>query len=568
MSNQKTNKQKTQTGLETKDTKIGKDKETNRNMDQYITEETYWISTENELRKKQVGSNEKPKWNEKGQSDPSQIFRPMRTLSRSPVRISQDIAMTDVDLTGDEEENVFIEEENSNKGQPEIERESEGIGGSRQKSKLGGVDTTLMGIEQILRMLKVQNDIVLNYLERVKNANPTALKSSREMSKDLNNARDLIMIAAQVYREEKDKQAERERVEDDKTKWIMENMNNINKRIEKLGERDEKINNIQKRKNITPPELESRTKKTRVQNKEGRALPTIKRVEIIRNGEGASSDSEWETIKTKRRKEENKDRRKSTNTGDEEKKYKQRTMTSVKKNEAITISVNKERTYADVTKELRQGMGADVKGVKRIRQTRTGDILVEFENQTDSTEFHEKAKAVMGDRAAIRRLKPKATIEIQDIDPAVDKLELLESIAREGKVKVEDLICKNLRRAYMGTQAAIVEGPGELMSNIKDNKVKIGWVYCRVRQLPTVMRCFKCHNLGHVAARCAVVPEGTTICRRCGGNGHTMSECKSEKARCIICAAKGGKETELNHIAGSLKCALYKEAVVGKSRKQ
>ncbi|XP_046145515.1 uncharacterized protein LOC114882187 [Osmia bicornis bicornis] len=91
-----------------------------------------------------------------------------------------------------------------------------------------------------------------------------------------------------------------------------------------------------------------------------------------------------------------------------------------------------------------------------------------------STDFHEKAKVVMGDRAEIRRLKPKITIEIQDIDPAVEKKEVLESVAKEANVKVEDLICKNLRKAYMGTQAAIVEGPGELMSNLQEDKVKIG----------------------------------------------------------------------------------------------
>lgn len=76
------------------------------------------------------------------------------------------------------------------------------------------------------------------------------------------------------------------------------------------------------------------------------------------------------------------------------------------------------------------------------------------------------------------------------------------------------------------------------------------------RVLPTVTRCYKCHDIGHVAARCPVVESGREICRRCGSMDHKMQECSNEP-RCTLCI-KVNKGT-VRHVTGSLACPVARE---------
>lgn len=497
------------------------------------------------------------------------VFRPSRTLSRSPMRKSYD-TLADIDLTGDEEENVFSDTIEKIQKNTKIDSNEE-IYNKTENMSLSGIDTTLMAIDQILSMLKKSNELVNNYLQKMTEGNSIAKTISTEMGEDLAKTRKLIKEAIKTYREEKTQHIENIKLEETKTRQLMENINKIEKRQKLVETRNEEIRNINKRKTVTPPEIEMTTKKTRTTNKEFRNKPTIRNIQILRNSEGASSESEWETIRPRRRKQEMENRneqdRNEINTGDKTTKNRKKSSSVIKRNEAITISVTKEQTYAEATKKLKEKMGNDVKGIKRIRNTRTGDILIEFEKETDSTEFHNKAKMIMGDDTIIRRLVPKITIEILDIDPGADKDEILDSITQETGIIKENLTCKNIRKSYMGTQAAIIEGPNDIGNLLKENKIKIGWVYCRVRQLPNIIRCYKCHNFGHVASKCAVVKGDTVICRRCGDNTHTMTECKAEKAKCILCTEKGFTGMEINHIAGSLRCNQYKRLLAAGQNK-
>ena len=62
-------------------------------------------------------------------------------------------------------------------------------------------------------------------------------------------------------------------------------------------------------------------------------------------------------------------------------------------------------------------------------------------------------------------------------------------------------------------------------------------------------RCFKCHQFGHVKARC---PCPHTVCSRYAGSGHTHRECTSTQVRCATC---GGP-----HSTFDSNCRLYRAA--------
>ncbi|XP_076549163.1 uncharacterized protein LOC143306261 [Osmia lignaria lignaria] len=565
--------QKNKTGQEQYTTTIGKKEDMIKPNDRKVRDDVYKVIVGEGTEKiERVKITDDIKLNKTNKVfDFKSAFRPTRTLSRSPTRKSGEIT-ADVDLTGDEDENVFSDTSSAMGNMPKTDdsnkqKESET---EKESKNVGGLNAALMAIDQILGMVKSSNDLVNNYLLKIAEGSSMVAQISSDMGVNLIKTRDLIKEAIISYKEEKSKQEEYTKREEKRTIQILESLDKIGKRQNILDTRNEITENLNKRKNVTPPEMEATIKRTRTTNKETRSKPMIRSIQIIKNSEGASSDSDWETVGTKRRKQPN-EKIKNLNTGNNTTPYndtnrKRSITTAVKRNEAIAISVNKEMTYAQATKKLKEKMGNNVEGVKRIRHTRTGDILIEFDRETDSTDFHNKVKSVMGEDAKVRRLVPKVTIEVLDIDPGADKDEIVECISISTGVEKDSIKCKNIRSSFAGTQTAIIEGPGGIGKLLIENRIKIGWVYCRVRLLPSIIRCFKCHNFGHLATRCAAVEGEAVVCRRCGENSHAMSECKAEKASCRLCAQKGIVGSELNHIAGSLRCRQYKEAISGAIR--
>jgi hypothetical protein len=63
------------------------------------------------------------------------------------------------------------------------------------------------------------------------------------------------------------------------------------------------------------------------------------------------------------------------------------------------------------------------------------------------------------------------------------------------------------------------------------------------------LRCFKCHQFGHVKARC---PSIDPVCSRCAEHGHTHRECTSQRVRCAGC---GGM-----HSTFDTNCRMYRAA--------
>ena len=63
-----------------------------------------------------------------------------------------------------------------------------------------------------------------------------------------------------------------------------------------------------------------------------------------------------------------------------------------------------------------------------------------------------------------------------------------------------------------------------------------------------VMRCYRCHRIGHLMRDCKARQEA---CPTCGSSGHKASKCRASKRRCINC---GGE-----HSAAYLGCKARKE---------
>jgi hypothetical protein len=86
-------------------------------------------------------------------------------------------------------------------------------------------------------------------------------------------------------------------------------------------------------------------------------------------------------------------------------------------------------------------------------------------------------------------------------------------------------------------------------------RFKTGLTIASAKLLPNVQRCFKCHMIGHIAARCTVLCSGKELCRRCGSDEHAMKDYTNE-ARCAMCCRHEG--VNVRHVTGSLACVILR----------
>lgn len=94
----------------------------------------------------------------------------------------------------------------------------------------------------------------------------------------------------------------------------------------------------------------------------------------------------------------------------------------------------------------------------------------------------------------------KKTLEIKNIDPIAKKEELVEDISTELDIKDERWITvKSLRMTPWGTQQMLVLVPATDDRQII--RIRTGLTIATARILPNIIRYFKCHMLGHNAAR-------------------------------------------------------------------
>lgn len=231
------------------------------------------------------------------------------------------------------------------------------------------------------------------------------------------------------------------------------------------------------------------------------------------------------------------------------------------KSEAILVKVGQDASWIDAYREIVSAKDV-LKESTGVRKTRAGHILIEINNKVSADEVAEKLKAVMTKELEILPLAKRGTLEMRNIDPIVTREELTENIATKLNIRdVRWITIKALRMAPWGTQQAVVVVPGNSVSRGRTSvRIRTGLTMAISRVISNILRCYRCHMLGHNAARCTAISPGRELCRKCGGRDHTINECKNE-SRCVICT----RENRANHrhITGSLACPAVKERIRG-----
>lgn len=142
---------------------------------------------------------------------------------------------------------------------------------------------------------------------------------------------------------------------------------------------------------------------------------------------------------------------------------------------------------------------------------------------------------------------------------------LIKDLSETRGVGADRFWVRSLRLGPSGTQTAVIEAPSSLLPrNMEPVHFRTGLTIVRARPLARLVRCFACHQLGHLAVACPTAKKGGgETCRRCGATDHVIASCKYP-ARCIVCSAAGIKGPKAAHVTASLACpAVRRKPVAG-----
>jgi hypothetical protein len=131
------------------------------------------------------------------------------------------------------------------------------------------------------------------------------------------------------------------------------------------------------------------------------------------------------------------------------------------------------------------------------------------------------------------------TLVVKDLDGECTKEEITASLQQNATAEVPQTVkILSLRPAFGGTINATIRVPHNMgCLLIKQSRVRIGWVNCRVREHLMPQRCYRCWDVGHTAQRCQGV-DRRQLCFNCHGSGHQAANCTAQKS-CGICGEEG-----------------------------
>lgn len=223
--------------------------------------------------------------------------------------------------------------------------------------------------------------------------------------------------------------------------------------------------------------------------------------------------------------------------------------------EAVIVNVN-DGSYADMLKSVKNTLGysKEAETIKKASKTRNGHLKLEIDGRRGKAEevvtlLRDRMNLLDSVRSA-GSARDKKMIHIYGLDAVTSEEEVKTSMK---KYCSEGIIVNNMRPLKYGAlQAASVlldEVTAEKLTKL--GEIRIGLSDCKVKMRPDVPICFRCWDVGHMAAHCKGT-DRSSLCRNCGEAGHEAREC-SKSPKCPICNAAG-------HRANTLKCPKYAEA--------
>ena len=191
--------------------------------------------------------------------------------------------------------------------------------------------------------------------------------------------------------------------------------------------------------------------------------------------------------------------------------------------DAIRVPAKVVESYAEILKVMKAKINPQNSGeeILSLRKTRRQDILLVIRKGGDVSAFEKAFDLAVGEKADVKFLVSKRTLEVRDLDETVTRNEVVAALCIAlGKPDLRDQ-CRLYKR-FGGVQTAVVRlTEANARSLLGLGRLRVGWVNCRIRENVEVTWCFKCQGYGHVSRGCTL-PGRKDACWRC-----VAKECKA-----------------------------------------
>lgn len=306
------------------------------------------------------------------------------------------------------------------------------------------------------------------------------------------------------------------------------------------------------RQDRTPPPSRAQAPAKKARNEARNAAPPA--VPSTSEQTARAPTAEWTTVVKKGK--ENKKKKKKERPQDQERVEEQGTgrpggvephpkiRMRLPRPDAIKIKASADGSYADILRKVKGASDLKALGdrVTRIRRTRAGELLLELGRPgTVTTELQAQVSSTLSGSAEVQLLTHKESIIIKDMDESTTAPEIAEAITAKIGPNIVTPGSITIRKSYSGTLAATIQLPAVAVKKLlKDGKLKIGWVNCRVRLREGPSRCYRCHETGHIARDCKSEVDRSKQCFRCGQEDHKAMDCRAK----VKATQKAGVPTE------------------------
>lgn len=142
--------------------------------------------------------------------------------------------------------------------------------------------------------------------------------------------------------------------------------------------------------------------------------------------------------------------------------------------------------------------------VQSLRSARKGRLLIEIVGSPkDRTELGRKLAEAVGGDAAVHHLVPTTIVVKDDLDTATMVEEVKEALRDRISEELSELKVTIAKPNQWGAARAFIEARMEIAKALKAlEKIRIGWLNCRIRRWERLDRCYRCHGIGITAGSC------------------------------------------------------------------
>jgi len=172
---------------------------------------------------------------------------------------------------------------------------------------------------------------------------------------------------------------------------------------------------------------------------------------------------------------------------------------------AVIVDVGKDE-FPVLVQKLQKEANQDIIGnsVVGMRQAKNGDLLIQIRgdaNQVDAV--RQEVTRSAGTDIEVRALQNRLMVEVRDLNEWTTREEIQESVSSIGRCEQAMVNVISLRKQYDGVQVALVLAPQDTVRWLSElGHVKVGMVYCCIRECDKRIRCYKCLAYGHDSKIC------------------------------------------------------------------